>query len=227
MSNNYHHHILLSSISKKITRDGNRRRALLLFKFYVENVHMKQIPTLINQLKNAQHQAISYFCKTFKKLLDFAGKIFLFLFPFVICLGLWKELTSWNTKEILIACVVYVTYTKINALIKKQKLPYNNQTFNSILAKELMSIKFKLNELIDHNTPFFPKSEYVFDEMARKAFTQLWFAYNQYPSMAKLATYETPNGSRGAMIILLQLDDPLSDMKCFNEEELFKLISPL
>ncbi|MBA2650112.1 MAG: hypothetical protein H0U75_11095 [Legionella sp.] len=138
--------------------------------------------------------------------------------------------------------MVYLFYREQKRL--KEKVLFKNSPslsknqFNAVLSRELLSIKFKLNELLDEMNPCFKKSDHRGDESCRKQFTRYWMAYRGYQDIVAFQHYKTPGGMDAGLIILLQrvetnkekndkvpynYFDPFNDLESVNEETLIQL----
>lgn len=125
---------------------------------------------------------------------------------------------------------------KHSNLFKNSFLSKNK--FNSALSRELLSIQFKLNKLLDEKNPLLKKIEDSEEDFDRKNFIHYLRAYEQYQDIAAFQCYRTPDGRDAGIIILLQCYasnegnsekkyyfDPLSELESFNEETLINLHS--
>lgn len=152
-------------------------------------------------------------------------------------------LESLKTKEILIGllalCLFYLFYNRLEK-IKEEQSFNNSNKFNDAVSREILSIKFKLDELLDDRAPCFKKSDNPGDETSRKLFSRYWRAYRGYQDIVSFQSYDTPDGREGALIILLQkyyagtghegkdvyyYFDPIGEIEEFTEEKLIQLHS--
>lgn len=162
---------------------------------------------------------------------------------FGLAIGLLANyLQSLTTKSILISFILAGSCYVFNAWReKKNKKPsfkkssLGENKFNDAISREILSLKIRLDELIESKNPFFKKSKDLGYERSRKQFTHYWRAYSGYQDIAALELYKTPDGRDGGVIILLQqydrinaspvCFDPLSDIESFTEETLINLHS--
>lgn len=201
------------------------------------------IPFILNKFVNN----VQEIKKILNKTISFIKKLIIYIMVVGLIFLFSNYLDSLTTKEILIGFIVVVVCYLLNdkrgkvkeeSFFKNSSLDKNK--FNDAIAREILSIKFRLDELLDDKNACFKKSKHTGSEYCRKEFTQLWRAYRGYEDIVSFKCYDTPDGKEGAMIILLQkyyaglghegkdvyyYFDPLGEIEEFNEEKLIQLHS--